>query len=448
MNPQNRPERMGSAPVFGLIFSFALPSIVGMLANALYNIVDRIFVGQVVGPEGLAAAGICFSFMMFNFGISLLFGVGSATLISTALGEGKSDRAEKILGTTVGSIFLVSCVIAAFSYWNLEAILRLSGAGESLIAASGEYMRVIIWGIPYSGLAFALNFCIRAEGRPAFSMGTQLIGAFANIVLDALFIVVLGMGVKGAALGTILAQLISALWVAWFYFRRLGVLRLKTKNFIPNMTLLYKIVSLGLSPCLTEMFFSFSLLLFNRTLSAHGGDLGVSAFGAFMGWDSLLFLPVVGIGEAVQTLFAYNFGARLLKRLLEILKWALSLATVYYILSAFSVYFLAEHMMRLFTSDPKLLKIAAEGAIISYGGVVFAGITLMTISFFQGLGKAGMCLFLNLARQILFLIPAILILPRLFGLPGVWGCFIIMDVGGGCLGLCLLLRECKRLSIL
>jgi Na+-driven multidrug efflux pump len=166
-----------------------------------------------------------------------------------------------------------------------------------------------------------------------------------------------------------------------------------------------------------------------------------------MGWDSLLFLPVVGIGEAAQTLFAYNFGARLRARLFEILKWVLCLSTVYYVLSAVSVYFLAERMMRLFTSDPELLKIAAEGATIAYAGVVFAGIALMAISFFQGLGKAGMCLFLNLARQVLFLIPAILILPRVFGLPGVWGCFIIMDVGGGCLGLCLLLRECRRLSI-
>lgn len=438
---------MGSAPVFGLIFSFALPSIVGLVANALYNIVDRIFVGQVVGPEGLAAAGLCFSFMLFNFGISLLFGVGSATLISTALGEGKPDRAEKILGTTISSMFLVSCVIAIFSSWNLDAILRLSGAGERLLAASREYMRVIIWGIPYSGLGFALNFCIRAEGRPAFAMGTQLIGAFANIAFDALFIVGLDMGVKGAALGTILAQIISTFWVAWFYFRRLGVLRLSAKNLIPGMPLLYKIISLGLSPCLTEMFFSLSFLLFNRTLSAYGGDLGVSAFGAFMGWDSLLFLPVVGIGEASQTLFAYNFGARLMKRLLEILKWALSLAAAYYVVSAACVYFLAEHMMRLFTSDRELLEIAAEGAIISYAGVVFAGIALMAISFFQGLGKAGTCLFLNLSRQILCLIPALLILPRLFGLPGVWGCFIVMDVGGGCLGLFLLIRECKRLSI-
>jgi Na+-driven multidrug efflux pump len=166
-----------------------------------------------------------------------------------------------------------------------------------------------------------------------------------------------------------------------------------------------------------------------------------------MGWDSLLFLPVIGIGEAAQTLFAYNYGARFMKRILEILKWALILASAYFMCSALSVHLWAEKMMRFFTADTELLNMAAAGARISYAGVLFVGITLIGISFFQGLGKAKICLFLNVARQILFLIPSIWYLPKIWGLLGVWYCFPAMDIGGGVLAICFLLWEYKSLGL-
>ena len=443
----NRPERMGSEPVLKLIVAFALPSIAGMLANALYNIVDRIFVGRVVGPEGLAAISLCFSFMIFNMGICLLFGVGAAPLMSIALGENDAERAERILGSTATGVFVVSCFITLFSALNIESVLRISGASEALLPAAREYLEIILLGLPFANLAFTLNFCIRAEGRPAFAMGTQMFGAFSNIVLDAVFIVGMGMGVAGAAWGTIISQFIAAVWVVSFYLRRLGVLRFRKKHLVPKISVLAQVLPLGLSPFLTEMSFTFFFVLFNRSLSNYGGDLAVSALGAFMGWDSLLFLPVIGIGEAVQTLFAYNYGARLMNRILEILKWALISGSTYFALSATSVYFGAEKMMMLFTTDAELLTMAAAGARISYAGVLFVGIALITISFFQGLGKAKICLFLNLARQVLFLIPSIWFLPRIFGLYGVWYCFPAMDIGGGLLGLYFLLREYRNLSL-
>jgi putative MATE family efflux protein len=442
-----RPERMGTEPVLKLIVSFAIPSIAGMLANALYNIVDRIFVGRVVGAEGLAAIGLCFSFMIFNIGLCLLFGVGGATLISIALGENDRERAEKILGTTAAGIFAASLAIAFFCALKLDWILSMSGAGETLLPPAREYLRIILLGIPFANMAFTLNFCVRAEGRPAFAMGTQILGALSNIVFDALFIVWGGMGIAGAALGTIVSQCLSALWILSFYIRRSGILRFKVKNLVPRFSLLGRVLSLGFSPFLTEMSFTLFMVLFNRALSTHGGSLAVSAFGAFMGWDSLLFMPVIGIGEAVQTLFAYNYGARLMERILGILKWALILASAYFFSSALSVYFWAGEMLRLFSADLELLALAEQGARISYAGVLLMGIALITISFFQGMGRARICLFLNLARQTLFLIPAVWFLPRIFGLRGVWYCFPVMDSAGGVLALCFLLREYKRLGL-
>ncbi|MDR1379111.1 MAG: MATE family efflux transporter [Synergistaceae bacterium] len=441
----HKPERMATEPIPKLILLFALPSIIGMLANALYNIVDRMFVGLYVGPGGLAAISLCFPFMIFNIAICLLLGVGAGPLMSIALGEKDEKRAERILGTAAAGAFIGACVVSLLGSWKIDAILKLVGTSETLFSQAREYMKIILWGIPFANVAFTLNFCIRAEGRPTFAMGTQMVGAFSNIVLDALLIVGMDMGVAGAAWGTIISQGISAAWALSFYLRRLGVLRLNWKHFSPS--LLTQMLPLGFSSFLTEASFTLFSLLFNRALVTHGGDLAVSAMGAFMGWDSLLFLPVIGIGEAAGTLLAYNYGARFMGRILEILKWALGLGSAYFLCSAGSVYLWAEKMLRLFTTDAELLEMASEGARISYAGVLFVGITLISLSFFQGLGKAKICLFLNLTRQFIFLIPAIWFLPKIWGLSGIWYCFPTMDVGGGLVALCFLLRAYRRLGL-
>ncbi|MDR1731005.1 MAG: MATE family efflux transporter [Synergistaceae bacterium] len=439
-----RPERMGVEPIPRLILSFALPSITGMLANALYNIVDRIFVGRLVGPGALAAISICFPFMLFLMALSLLFGTGAAPLMTLALGEKNFPRAERVLGGAMSTVLAAALCIALAGHLSLDGLLRFSGAGETLLPSAREYMRIILWGVPFSVIALALNFCIRAEGHPTFAMGTQILGALCNIALDALFVGVLSMGIAGAALGTVISQALSAFWVASFYIRRMGVLRFRAASLVPRPVLLARIFSLGLSPCLSELSFTLFFVLFNHALRFHGGDIAVSAMGAFMGWDSLLFLPVIGVAEAMQTIFAYNQGARLFGRVLDALKWALATASGYFFLSAVTVYFFAEEMLRLFTTDEDLLRTAILGARISYAAVQFVGIALIVTSFFQGLGRAGTCLTLSLARQFVFLIPSILILPRFFGLTGVWFCFPAVDAASGLFALFLLLREYNR----
>lgn len=443
----HRPERMGTEPVLKLIIGFALPSVTGMLANALYNIVDRIFVGRVVGSEGLAAISVCFPFMLFVFSLCLLFGVGAAPLIAMALGKHDSPRAERVLFNATLAVFVTASLVGLGSSFFMDTILRLSGASEALLPLAREYLRIILWGVPFSMLAFTLNFCIRAEGRPAYAMGTQILGALANIVLDAILIVGMNMGVAGAAWGTILSQGIAAIWVFSFYWRRLGVLRFHAASCKFDFNILKKNMMLGLSPFLTELSFTIFFMMFNSALQRHGGDIAVSALGAFMGWDSLLFLPVIGIAEAVQTLFAYNYGAKLMQRVGEALKGALIMAESYFALSCLAVYFGAEWMVKSFSTDAELIAIAAPGARISYAGVFFVGIALIANSFFQGLGRAKISLILSLCRQLVFLIPPILILPELFGVVGVWYCFPTVDIGGGILALWLLLREYKRLGL-
>ncbi len=443
----NHQERMGREPIVKLIFYFALPSIAGMLANSLYNIVDRIFVGRIVGAGGLAAVSVCFPAMLFMFSICLLIGVGSAPLISMALGEGDKAKAERVLGSTVSLATFIGIVLLLLGSFYLDYILMLSGVSSTILPMAREYLKIIFLGAPFSIIAFAINFCIRAEGHPNFAMFTQILGAVCNIILDAIFIGCLDMGIAGAAWGTIISQFISMIWVLSFYLRGKSSLKLSYKNLKPRPALIFKILTLGFSPCMSELSFTVFSVFFNRALLKYGGDIAVSAMGAFMGWDSLLFLPVISIGEAVQALYSYNWGAGKPDRVLSALKWALALASGYFAFSILLVYFLVRPMLMLFTSDATLLVVATEGMLISYSTVIFAGIALMAGSFFQSLGLAKLSLFLTLCRQVIFLIPPVFILPPVWGVKGVWFCFPVVDTGGGMAAFFLLLLYYKKLGL-
>ena len=443
-----QPQRMGREPMLKLIFSFTLPSIAGMLANALYNIVDRMFVGRLVGTMGLAAISVCFPFMLLLLSLSLLFGIGAVPMISGALGEKNDNLAEAVLGSALAAAAAVSVLVSVVAFIWMDPLLRLSGANEELLGPSREYLRIILLGAPFGMLSFVMNFAIRAEGRPNFAMATQVLGAVANIVLDALFVWGLKWGVAGAAWGTALAQLTSLLWVASFYWRRLGHLRLRLQHCRLQPRLLGRLTALGFPSALTEVSFSLFYVLFNQSLAKYSGPLAVSALGAFMGWDSLLFLPVVGICDGVQAIFGFNWGARRPLRVLEALKLALILGTGYFMGSVVVVHFFLWDMMRLFSTDPELLTIAVAGGRVAYAGVIFTGVAMVTNSFFQGIGLSGLSLFLSLCRQFVFLIPALLIMPRIWGAIGVWGAFPALDAGGGALSILLLWGQCRRLGLL
>ena len=448
MQHMQQPKRMGREPMLKLIVNFTLPSIAGMLANSLYNIMDRMFVGRVVGTMGLAAISVCFPFMLFLLSACLLLGVGAVPLISGSLGEGNDARAERVLGNVIAAAAALGTCLAALAYLWMAPLLRLSGADATILPSAREYMRVILLGAPFGTLSFVMNFSIRAEGRPHFAMATQVLGALSNIALDALFVWGLEWGVAGAAWGTILSQMISLLWVSSFYWRRLGHLRFRLLNCIPRPEILSRLAAIGFPSALTEMSFSLFFVLFNQALARYSGPVAVSALGAFMGWDSLLFLPVVGICEGVQAIFGFNWGARRPMRVMEALKLALILSTAYFTASAVAVHFFLGDMMRMFSTDPRMLAVAVPGGRVAYAAVVFAGLGMVANSFFQGLGLAGLALFLSLCRQFVLLIPALLIMPRLFGAVGVWASLAVLDLGGGLLSVWLLLRQCRRLGLL
>ena len=443
---KNQSYAMGTDSIPRLMIRFSLPAIVGMLANALYNIVDRIFVGQTVGPSGIGAISVAFPFMLLAIAYGLLIGVGGGSLISISLGEKRRARAEKIMGNALlflaAGALLMSLGGALFS----REILDLSGASATMMPLAKEYMDIAVWGIFFSLLAFGFNFFIRAEGSPRYAMYTLVFGAFANILLDWLFILGMDMGIRGAAIATVISQALSAFWAGAYYARKKGVLRFRLKNLRPDGVIMRRILAVGLAPCLTEVSFTFVLALFNRILRTYGGDLAISAMGIFFSLDSLLFLPVLGLAGGVQPIIGYNYGAKDYGRVISSVKTALAMAAVFFAGSFLIIVAIPEPLIRIFNSDdPALLALAVRGLRIGYSGVIFASVSIIASHTFQAIGKAKMGIFLTLSRHFIFIFIPLYFLPPHFGTDGVWMAIPLSDLGGGIMAAWFLKREFRLL---
>jgi putative MATE family efflux protein len=431
----DRTFAMGRDSIPRLMLRFSLPAIGGMLANALYNIVDRIFVGRTVGPAGIGAISIVFPFMLLVIALGLLIGVGAGALVSISLGEKRTARAEKAMGNALVLLSAGSAAIAAAGGFFSSFVLEISGASPTMLPLAKEYMDVIVWGVPFSTLAFGLNFFIRAEGNPRYAMYTLFVGAFANILLDWIMIWGLGMGVGGAALATVASQVLSLGWAAAYYIRKMGRLRFRVKNLAPESRIVLRMTSIGLAPFLTEISFTFVMALFNRVLRNYGGDLAISAMGIFFSLDSLFFLPVLGLAEGVQPIIGYNYGARNYDRVISAVRWAIMLALGYFACSFLVVLVAPEPMIRIFNdTDPELLALSVRAMRIGYSGLVFASVSIIASQTFQAIGKPRKGIFLTLSRHFIFILVPLYFLPPLMGTDGVWMAMPLSDLGGCVIG--------------
>lgn len=440
-----RSSAMGTESLPKLILRFSLPATVGMVAHALYNIVDRIFVGRAVNALGIGAIAVGFPFMLLTMAFSLLVGAGAGSFVSLSLGEGKRNQAERAMGNALGLLLAGSLVLSLFGWAFTEEILVLSGATEAMLPMAKDYLAVVVWGIPFSFLGFGLNYFIRAEGNPRFAMGTLVLGALLNVFLDGLFIFAFHMGIRGAALATVLSQGVTALCAWWYYGARMGELRFRKRNMLPDPTVLRRIFSIGLAPFLTEVSFTFVIFLFNRLLRTHGGDMAVSAMGIFFSLDSLFFLPVLGLAGGVQPIIGYNYGAGNYGRVEKAVRIAVAMAACFLLSSFLVVMITPEPLIRLFTTkDPELVRLTARGFRIAYSFVFLASVNYVAVNTFQAMGKAKTAVFLSMSRHFFFIFLPLLLLPPLFGTDGVWMSFSASDLGGGAMGAWLLRREFRR----
>lgn len=429
---QNDKKFMEYEPIPRLLARFAAPALVGMLANALYNIVDRIFVGQTVGRDGLAAIALAFPCMLFFISVGFLIGIGAASRVSILLGEKRTPQAERTLGNALTLSVVLSLVLLAGCAVFFRDILLLSGASERLYPIAANYLRIVMAGVVFAIVSFTLSCQIRASGSPAFAMGTQVVGALANIVLDAWFVIGRDMGVEGAAIATVISQILSCGWAVAYFFLPKSSLKLRGRNIVRlDRVTVARILAVGIPSCLIHLNFVLVHGVITNSASAYGGDLAVSATGIFMSLDSLLFMPALAIAEACQPIIGYNFGAEKPERVIKTVKAGVLATTAFYVVSFTVIMFCSEYLVMMFNrDDAELIALTARAMRIANFGIPLMGISVVNGSFLQGLGRGREGLLLAFIRFGVFLWIPLLILPNYFGILGAWGAFPISDIFG------------------
>jgi len=411
---------LGEEKISKLLIKFSVPAIVGMLVNALYNIVDRIYIGNAVdlGKNGLAGITIGFPLMLIMLAIGVLFGVGGATLFSIRLGQKREEEAEHVLGNSFILMVIAGIIYMILGQIFLEPLLKLFGASEVVLPYSIEYMRIIFFGSTFQILSMGLNHFIRADGSPKIAMMTMFIGAGINIVLDPVFIFGFNMGMAGAALATIIAQGVSAAWIVLHFLGKHSKAKLRVKNLILDSKIVNKIVSLGMPGFLLQLASSLLNTLLNRNLFIYGGDIAVSGMGIINSIQTLMLMPIIGLNQGVQPIISFNFGAKKFERVKEAVKLGISTATVIVVIGFLMTRLIPTVLVSMFNRDADLLAFGTMAISSWFLMMPVVGFQIIAANFFQAIGRSKSAMFLTLTRQIIFLIPAVIIFPQIWGVEG------------------------------
>lgn len=429
--------------ISSIIWEYSLPAIVGTLVNTLYNIVDRIFIGQGVGAMAISGLAITFPVTILTSSLGMLVGVGAASRISISLGEKKKDTAEKILGNSLLLIILFNAIIMTVFYLYLDQILIAFGATEQTLPYAREYLQIVLVGNVFISLCYSFNNMMRASGYPKKAMYTMLIGAVLNIILDPIFIFVFKLGIAGVAWATVISMFVGMLFVMYHFVQKESIIRLKRKFIRFNKDIILAIVSIGMSPFFMQVAASGVAVLMNVALIKHGGDLAVGAFGILNSMTMIIVMLIVGLNQGTQPIIGYNYGAQRYGRVQETFIYTLKVATIFSTTGFIIGMFFPRVFASAFTTDPELLDIAERGIRLGLISFPIVGFQIVAGSFFQSIGKATKAIIQSLSRQILFLVPALLILPNMFGLTGVWISMPIADFLSSLLSLYLLMGQIK-----
>lgn len=439
-------QALGQEKISKLLWNFSLPAIVGMVVNALYNIVDSIFVGNGVGDIGLTAVTIAFPIMIILMAIGMLIGIGASTLVSIRLGEQKHHEAEVILGNAFTMMIAAVLPMTAVVLLFLDQILVMLGAEPNVLPYAREFTRIILIGSIFMHIGFGLNNIIRAEGNPKVAMTTMLIGALLNTVLNPLYIFVFKLGIAGSALATVSAQAVSAAWVLHYLTSDKGVLTLRRENLRMDMDIVKEIVKIGLSPFVMQLAASVVTVLYNYSLLRYGGELAVAAIGIINRVAMLILMPIFGISQGVQPILGYNYGAKNYSRVIEVTKLGMYAATAVSLLGFIATQLFATSIIRIFNDNPELIAIGSNGLRLFLMMLPIIGFQVIGANYFQAVGKANYAILLSMSRQVIILIPAIIVLPHFFGLRGIWIAGPVADLASALLTGTYLWLELRKLA--
>lgn len=421
---------MREESILKLFFRFSLPAILGMVVQSLYNIVDRIYIGNIPEYGGMAISGIGVV-LPINFiimGFAMLFGIGAGANISIKLGENKKDVAEKIFG--VGFFMLVASgiLISVIGLIFLKDIVNLYGADNNTRVYAEEYLRIILVGNVFNVIAFGLNNIIRSEGNPKIAMYTMLIGAIVNTILDPILIYTFNMGVRGAAIATIFAQFLSFLWTMWYFLSGRSMLKLKRENVRFDRMLVIKIMSIGASPFAMQVAGSLIGIIMNQSLVNYGSSKAIGAYAAINSIIILFFMPIFGMNQGLQPIIGFNYGAKDYMRVKEALKVGIISATVVCTVGAILIQTIPHVFINFITKDEVIREIGVVGMRRFMFFMPLIGFQIISSNFFQAIGNAKKSFILSMLRQVFILIPMLLILPPIMGLMGIWTAAPISDV--------------------
>ncbi|MCL2044363.1 MAG: MATE family efflux transporter [Treponema sp.] len=439
---QTAASRLGTEPIGKLLFRFSIPAITGMLANALYNVVDRIFVGQGVNEIALGGLSLALPLMTVTLAFAMLFGIGAANMISMRLGQGRKQEAENALDHCFFLLVGTGILMTVLGLFFLEPLLSLlSGqeGNEETLGYARSYMRIILYGSVFSLVGFGLSHCTRAQGFPAITMIAMIMGAGINTILDPIFIFIFKWGVEGAAWATVISQAVSAFWILRFNMGKKPVIRLKLRSFKPSLAIVLQIMAFGSAQSLLQFAISSVQLLYNKSMGwygasalgvANGGAIALSGMNIIIAIQMLIVMPVFGINQGAQPILGYNYGAKQFRRVLGTYLRAIAAGTVICTAGYIVVVLFAEHLVRLFTPDGSAALMAftprAMRTITLF--LPAAGFQIISTNLFVVTGRPKISIFLSLLRQCIVLIPCILIFGRIWGLWGVIAAAPVSDV--------------------
>ena len=447
MTAQNSPLRLGTDNIGKLLGEYAIPAIIAMTASSLYNMVDSIFIGHGVGSMAISGLAITFPFMNLAAAFGSLVGVGAATLVSVKLGQKDYNGANMVLGNVIILNIAIGIVFTFVSLLFLEPILYFFGASENTIGYASEFMRIILWGNIVTHLYLGLNAVLRSSGNPRMAMIITLTSVVLNCILNPIFIFVLDFGIKGSAWATVIAQVISLSWQIVIFSKKDRLLHFKKSIFKLRSELIKGIVSIGMSPFLMNICSCLIVILINRGLKEHGGDLAIGAYGIVNRVAMLFIMIVLGLNQGMQPIAGYNFGAKLYDRVLSVTKmtiwFAIGVTTFGFIVCELFPAFISG----FFTTDLELIRESVSGLRIVFIVFPVVGFQSVSSNFFLSIGMSKKAIFLSLTRQVLFLIPLLIILPQFWGVFGVWVSMPIADLIATIVTAVLLFNQFKKFSV-
>ena len=437
---------LGTKPVGKLLTQYALPAIVAMTASSLYNIIDRAFIGQVVGPEAIAGLGITFPFMNLSAAFGAAVGVGASTCISVKLGQRDYKRAQLLLGNTVtlnliiGFLFMVVCLVF------LEPILRFFGASDATLPYAKEFMTVILLGNMVTHMYFGMNAVLRAAGKPKHAMYATLFTVACNIVLIVAFVWWFRWGIRGAALATVTSQSLALCWQMWLFSNKNEIMHLRRGIYRLRGYLVRNIIAIGISPFLMQTTSCVIVIFMNNQFVRYGGDMAVGAYSIANSMVMVFFMFVMGMIQGMQPIVGYNYGAEKFDRMFRCLWLTIACSTAILLVGWGLSMAFPRQIARIFTTDETLLELSARGIVLDMLVFFVVGSQAVITNFFQCLGKVKISIFLSLSRQLILLLPMAYVFPMFWGLDGVWYSMPASDFGSFAMTIPILMWYMKKLK--